>query len=66
MPKVDNVGHGKFTAHKMEILKSIFDMHLVITQAVLNKNPAYKQFYKHIDATSGKGYVPESQFQAAH
>ena len=61
MPKVDDVGHGKFTAHKMEILKSIYDMHLVVTQAVMNKYPTtYKQTYKYIDATSGKGYVPES------
>lgn len=60
MPKVDNVGFGKFTAHKMEILRSIFGMHLAVTQAVLNNRPAYRQFYKYIDATAGKGYVPES------
>ena len=60
MPKVDNVGFGKFTAHKMEILRSIFGMHLVVTQAVLNKRSAYRQVYKYIDATAGKGYVPGS------
>lgn len=60
MPKVDNVGFGKFTAHKMEILRSIFGMHLAVTQAVLNNRPAYRQLYKYIDATAGKGYVPES------
>ena len=60
MPKVDNVGYGKYTTQKMEILKRIFGMHLAVTQAVLNKRPAYKQVYKYIDATSGKGYVPES------
>ena len=60
MPKVDNVGFGKFTARKTEILRSIFGMHLVVTRAVLNKRPAYKQLYKYIDATSGKGCVPKS------
>jgi hypothetical protein len=42
MPKVDKVGFGKYTAQKMEILKSIFSMHLVVTQAVLNNRPAYR------------------------
>ena len=60
MPKVDKVGFGKFTSQKMEVLKSIFDMHLAMTQAVLNNRPAYRQLYKYIDATAGKGYVPES------
>lgn len=60
MPKVDNVGYGEFTARKMEILKNIFGMHLAITQAVLNKRQSFKQIYKYIDATAGKGYVPES------
>ena len=59
MPKIDNVGFGKFTAHKMEILRSIFAMQLAITQKVLDKHLAFKQIYKYIDATSGKGYVPE-------
>ena len=60
MPKVDNVGFDKFTAHKMEILRCIFGMHLAVTQAVLNNRPAHRQIYKYIDATAGKGYVPES------
>ena len=60
MPKVDNVGFGKFTATKLEIYRSIVGMHLVVTQAVLNNRPSYKQLYKYIDATAGKGYVPES------
>jgi three-Cys-motif partner protein len=61
MPKLDNVGYGKFTAHKMEILRSIFGMHLVVTQKVMIKYPTtFKQTYKYVDATSGKGYVPES------
>ena len=53
MPKKDNVGYGKFTAQKMEILKSIFGMHLVVTQEVLNNHPAFRQTYKYINSTSG-------------
>lgn len=60
MPKIDNVGFGKFTAQKMKVLRSIFGMHLAVTQQVLNKHPAFRQTYKYIDATSGKGVVPES------
>lgn len=60
MPKVDDVGFGKFTTKKMEIFRRIVGMHLVVTQAVLNNRSAYKQVYKYIDATSGKGYMPES------
>ncbi len=61
MPKIDNVGFGKFTATKLEIFRSIVGMHLVVTQAVLNRHPSYKQLYKYIDATAGKGFVPESR-----
>ncbi len=60
MPKIDNVGFGKFTAQKMGVLRSIFGMHLVVTQEVLNNHRAFRQTYKYIDATSGKGFVPES------
>ena len=60
MPKIDNVGFGKFTAQKMKVLKSIFGMHLVVTQEVLNNHPAFRQTCKYVDATSGKGFVPES------
>ena len=61
MPKIDHVGFGKFTAPKMEVFRRIVGMHLVVTQAVLNNRPAYKQLYKYVDATSGKGYTPESE-----
>src|SRR5215216_6965357 len=60
MPKTDNVGHGQFTSLKMEILRKIFDMHLVITQAVLRRQSFFRQIYKYIDVTAGKGYVPDS------
>ena len=60
MPKKDGVGFGEFTELKIKNLGKIFDMHLAITQAVLRKNPYYKQSYRYIDATAGKGYVPES------
>ncbi len=60
MPKKDDVGFGEFTELKIENLGRIFDMHLVITQAVLRKHRYYKQRYRYIDVTAGKGYVPES------
>lgn len=60
MPKIDNVGFGKFTVTKMEVFRRIVGMHLAVTQAVLNNHLAYKQLYRYIDATSGKGYIPES------
>src|SRR5215216_5886656 len=60
MPKTDNVGHGQFTSLKMEILSKIFDMHLVITQAVLRRQSFFKQIYNYLDVTAGKGYVPDS------
>jgi hypothetical protein len=43
MPKVDNVGFGKFTARKMQILRSIFGMHLLVTQEVLNNHSSFRQ-----------------------
>ncbi|MDK1081168.1 MAG: hypothetical protein QGD88_06780, partial [Anaerolineae bacterium] len=60
MPKVDDVGYGQFTDLKMETLTSIFDMHLAITQEVLKNHKGWRQVYKYIDATAGKGYIPES------
>jgi len=60
MPKVDDVGYGQFTSLKMEILRKIFDMQLVITQAVLQRQSFFMQVYKYIDVTAGKGYVPDS------
>jgi len=60
MPKVDDVGYGQFTSLKIEILGKIYDMHLIITQAVLQRRNFFKQIYKYIDVTAGKGYVPDS------
>jgi three-Cys-motif partner protein len=60
MPIVDDVGYGQFTGSKMETMTSIFEMHLAITQEVLKYHKNWKQVYKYIDATAGKGYVPES------
>lgn len=60
MPKDEGVGHGEFTGLKIETLTSIFDMHLVITQEVLKNHKNWKQVYKYIDATAGKGFAPES------
>jgi len=61
MPKIDDVGHGDFTGLKMENLASIFDMHLAITQEVLENHKSWNQTYKYIDATAGKGLVPETR-----
>lgn len=60
MPKVDDVGYGQFTGLKMETLTSIFEMHLAITQEVLKNHKNWRQVYKYIDTTAGKGYIPES------
>lgn len=61
MPKLDDVGYGKFTLTKMQVFRRIIGMHLVVTQAVQNNRPSYKQIYKYIDATSGKGYIPKTK-----
>ena len=53
-------GMANLPALKMEILTSIFEMHLVITQEVLKNHKNWKQVYKYIDTTAGKGYIPES------
>lgn len=60
MPKVDDVGHSDYTVPKMEVLSSIFDMHFMITQAVIKKYPSYRQKYRYVDMTAGKGHVPYS------
>ncbi len=60
MPKVDDVGHSDYTVPKMETLSSIFDMHFMITQAVIKKYPSHRQKYRYIDMTAGKGHVPYS------
>ncbi|MBE0680413.1 MAG: hypothetical protein IH589_00735 [Anaerolineales bacterium] len=60
MPKVDDVGHSDSTVPKIEVLSNIFDMHFMITQAVIKKYPSYKRKYRYVDMTSGKGHVPYS------
>lgn len=60
MPIVDDVGHSDYTVPKMEVLSSIFDMHLMITQAVIKKYPSFRQKYRYVDMTAGKGLVPYS------
>ncbi len=60
MPKIDDVGHSDSTVLKMEVLADIFAMHFMITQAVIKKYPSYRQRYRYIDMTSGKGQVPYS------
>jgi hypothetical protein len=58
MPKVDNVGFSENTITKIEVLSRILDMHIQITQAVIRKYPAFRQCYRYVDATAGKGYSP--------
>lgn len=60
MPKVDGIGHSNATITKMEVLSKIFDMHFMITQAVIRKYSSFRRKYRYIDMTSGKGYVPYS------
>ncbi len=65
MPKVDDVGYGELTPFKLELLSKIFDMHLAITQAVINKNNFYNRTYLYIDLTSGKGFSPDSKLKGS-
>ena len=58
MPKVDDVGHSDYTIPKIEVLSKIFDMHLMITQAVIRKYSSFRRKYRYIDMTAGKGFVP--------
>ena len=55
MPIKDGVGFGRWTRIKLEHLRSIMAMHVSITQAVLNRNPYFRQVYHFIDATAGPG-----------
>lgn len=61
MPVEDEVGYGYVTPLKIEHLAKIFDMHLMVTQAVLNKHSYYLQTYRYIDLTSGKGMSPDNK-----
>ena len=62
MPKVDGIGFGECTGLKIEHFSKIIAMHLRITQAVLNKNEnLYQQWYRYIELTAGKGYIPNSE-----
>lgn len=60
MPITDDVGHSDYTVSKMEVLSKIFDMHFMITQAVIKKYPFLKRKYRYVDMTAGKGHVPYS------
>jgi hypothetical protein len=59
MPKVDDVGFGQSTPIKIQHLSKILDMHMAITQAVLNKHAVYKKKYRYVDLTAGKGHTPD-------
>lgn len=59
MPKVDEVGYGEMTPLKIEHLAKIFGMHLAVAQAVLNKHSGYRQQYRYVDLTAGKGHTPD-------
>jgi three-Cys-motif partner protein len=59
MPIQDDIGYGEYTDIKIRHLAKIFEMHLSITRAVLNKNRYYTQTYHYVDATAGKGRTPD-------
>jgi hypothetical protein len=61
MPLEDDIGYGEVTPLKIEHLAKIFEMHLLVTQAVLNRHPYYEQTYRYIDLTSGKGVSPDNK-----
>lgn len=58
MPIENGIGYGEFTELKIQHLAKIFEMHLSITRAVLNKYPNFSQTYRYIDATAGRGSTP--------
>lgn len=59
MPIENGVGYGDLTQLKIEHLSRIMAMHWAVTKAVLNKHTAFKQRYRYIDLTSGKGRTPD-------
>lgn len=54
-PVKDGVGQSEYTQTKQELFKSILDMHIAVTMAVLRKHPFYRQSYLFVDATAGPG-----------
>jgi len=65
MPVEDGVGYGEVTPLKIEHLAKIFEMHLLVTQAVLDKVPSWSQTYRYIDLTSGKGLSPDKKISGS-
>lgn len=59
MPVEDEIGYSKTTPRKIENLSHILSMHLMITQAVLNKNQYFHQWYRYVDLTAGRGSTPD-------
>jgi three-Cys-motif partner protein len=59
MPKQDGIGYGEQTSTKISHLSKIVGMHLNVTHSVLRKNPYFKQKYRYIDITAGKGFTPD-------
>jgi three-Cys-motif partner protein len=59
MPVQNGIGYGKYTDLKIQHLQKIFEMHISITSAVLNKNRYFSQTYRYVDATAGRGSTPD-------
>ena len=59
MPIENNVGFGKYTPFKIQHLSKILAMHMAITQGVLKKTPYFRQVYRYIDLTAGRGKTPD-------
>jgi three-Cys-motif partner protein len=62
MPIKNGIGYSEFTPKKIEDFSKIIAMHLAITQAVINRNPAiFPREYHYIELTAGQGYSPDGQ-----
>jgi len=59
MPTIDGVGYSESTKIKIMHLEKIFEWHLAVTQAVLNKYAKYRSYYRYVDLTAGKGCTPD-------
>jgi hypothetical protein len=60
MPIENGIGFGEYTELKIQHLAKIFEMHLSITRAVLNKHRYFCQTYHYVDATAGRGSTPDT------
>lgn len=55
MPVNSGVGHGSWTNLKQKDFEAIIEMHLCISNAVIQKNKFLNRYYHYIDCTAGPG-----------